>query len=366
MNFDASLDHHNRRPTLPRAFRSLFVLPVLLLLAACGDDGVSSEPSVLTEVGVVVNSLDLSLTIFPVDDPEASTSVGLGPDGSPVTVAVRGDRALVPLGTVPAVAVVDLRERTRIGTIALPENSGASGVAFIDDTLAVVANPNLNSVSIVNLEAASLEAEIDTGIFPQRVLVREGRIYVLNAELGPDFQPARMGTITVLDASDYSHVATIEVSGDNPGGGDFGPDGLLYVSLAGSFGAGNGAVSVVDPAGLTEVAHHAGFGDFPGALAMGPDGNLYVAAFSYGVAVFDPATGGFIRAPEEAVAPGGVPSSSGIAFDSEDRLYALTPDCQAPATAHRLDPITFEPDLEITVGTCPIGIAFSEILEPND
>ena len=77
---------------------------VALLLAACSDDGTEALPPETAEVGVVLASTELSLTIFEVDNPTQTRVVGLGPAGSPVTMAVRGNLAAVPLGIVPAVA----------------------------------------------------------------------------------------------------------------------------------------------------------------------------------------------------------------------------------------------------------------------
>ncbi len=340
-------------------------LPLLaaLALGACEDDGVTPEPTVSEEIGVVTNSTDLSLTVFSTDDPEDTETVELGPDGSPVSLSVRGDRALIPMGTVPAAAVVDLRDGTRIGTLSLPEGSGATGSAFLDDTQAVVANPGLNSISLLDLAEESVGPEVEVGAFPQEIHVRDGRIFVLNAELDEEFQPARDGTITVLDAIELSQLATIELSGRNSSAMAVGTDGLLYVVHSGSFGAENGSLSVVDPDALEEVAHHEGFGDFPGSVAVGPNGNVFVGAFSYGVAVWDPDAESFVRSPEDALEPGGIPSASGVAFDSEGRLYALNPGCEEPSTAHRFDPSTLEEEEEIAVGICPFGIAFTEIRE---
>ncbi|MEE8148253.1 MAG: hypothetical protein V3T24_11655, partial [Longimicrobiales bacterium] len=60
-------------------------------------------PLETAEVGIVLSSTELSLTIFEVEDPAQTRTVGLGPDGSPVSMAVWGNLAAVPLGIVPAV-----------------------------------------------------------------------------------------------------------------------------------------------------------------------------------------------------------------------------------------------------------------------
>ena len=82
----------------------------VLFLAACGGDGTEPLPPETAEVGVVLGSVDRSLTVFEVENPTQTRMVGVGLDGSPVSMAVRGNLAAVPLGIVPAVAVVDLKE----------------------------------------------------------------------------------------------------------------------------------------------------------------------------------------------------------------------------------------------------------------
>ena len=58
---------------------------------------------------------------FPVDAPDSTRTIPLGASGTPVSLAVRGDIALVPLGVFPAVAVVDLAQGVVLRTIPLPE-----------------------------------------------------------------------------------------------------------------------------------------------------------------------------------------------------------------------------------------------------
>ncbi len=62
----------------------------VLFLAACGGDGTEPLPPETAEVGVVLGSVDLSLTIFEVENPTQARIVGVGLDGSPVSIAVRG------------------------------------------------------------------------------------------------------------------------------------------------------------------------------------------------------------------------------------------------------------------------------------
>lgn len=349
-------------PRQLRSFPKLLLLALVAWLPACSDDAPMGPDVSAREIGVVVTSTDIALTLFDVDDPTSSETVGLGADGSPVSLAVRGEYAAVPLGVVPAVAIVDLETAELESTVGLPEGSGATGAAFVNDSIVLVANPNLNTVTPVNVLAGSAGDEISVGRYPQAVVVENGRAYVLNGELDENFAPDGPSTITVLDAETFSVLDTIELSGQNAASGAIGPDGRLHVIQSGSFGASNGALSVVDLSSATEVAFEEGFGDFPGSIAVDGAGTVYVGAFGMGTVVWNGTTESFDRGSDDAVAPNGVPSTSGLGIDSEGRVYALEPDCENPASAHRLGD-DFQVETSIAVGICPFAIDFTEVEE---
>jgi hypothetical protein len=343
--------------------RILATLLSLFLILGC-DDATGPESPESRVLGVVLNSVDISLTIFDAEDPEASTpvTVGLAADGSPVSLDVRGRWAAVPLGIAPAVAVVDLRTSTLVRTIPLPEGSGASGVAFVNDSVAVVTNSGLNTVSPVDVWNGTVGAEIPVGLYPQTALVAGDHLVIVNARLGPDFLPVGPGTLTVLDRETLEIEGTVTLGGENPGAATTGPGGDLYVVSSGSFGGENGSVSVVDLGALQETGFHTGFGEFPYAAAVSPSGTVHVGSFGFGVAVWDPATESFIRSPAEAVAPDGQPSTSGLAFDPEGRLHTLRPDCASAGAALRLDE-AYAVEAAIPTGVCPLAIAFTTVEE---
>ncbi len=330
-------------------------------LAACGEEATAPEPLPAgpRPVGVVLGSVDLSLTVFPVDTPTVTRTVGLGPAGTPVSLAARGSLAAVPLGIVPAVAVVDLDAGTVLRTIGLPEGSGATGIDFVNDSMAVVANPGLGTVTSVNVRSGSVRASAAVGVYPQYVLSHQNRVFVVNANL-VNFTPAGPGSVTVLDAASLAHVAMIPLSGVNSAGIALGPDGLIYVVNSGNFGQGDGSLSVVSPTTLREIAHHEGFGDFPGPITFGPDGTLYTSSFSYGVVAWNPGSRTFVRGPGQAIAPGGTSSTAGLATDALGRLYTLAATCTGPDQALRLG-ATYLVEVSIPVGICPTDIEFSEL-----
>ncbi|MGD2216460.1 MAG: hypothetical protein PVJ64_06875 [Gemmatimonadales bacterium] len=347
------------RPQLATALT--IAIPMAIAVAGCEDStGIETLPGV--ETAVVLNSIDLSITVFPVDSPEVAHAIGLAAAGSPVSVAARGNTVIVPLGFFPAAAVVDLATGD-VSTIPLPDNSGATGVAFLNDSIAYVANPNLGTVSVVNVSAGTAGAEIEVGVFPQAIAVWGDTVFVLNAELGIDFRPARPGVVSAIDASTSSVVDSIFLTGFNPAAAAFGPDQMLYIVNSGAFGDGNGSLSVVDPVTLEEAEYHAGFGEFPGDIAFDRAGRAYVSSFAYGIAVWDAVGDSFINPPDDPLVADGRTISSGVAIDSEGRLYTLIPgDCIAPSAAIRLD-VLLAFDREIDVGVCPIAVTFTRVEE---
>lgn len=351
------MDPEKRTPV-----RATFALALgwALLLTGCGDDGlVVVAPPGSVPVGVVVNSVELTLTVFTVDDPELRWTIPLGPDGSPVGAAVRGDLAVVPMGIVPVAAVVDLAAGAVVRNAPLPSGSGATGAAFVNDSIVLVANPGRNTVSPVNALRGTVGDEIPVGGFPSVVRVVGEKVWVVNGEL-EDFQPARTGTLTILDRESLEVIGGVELSGENPGGITDGPGGLLFVVNGGVSGEGNGSLSVVDPDQEEEVAHHPGFGDFPQQPAVAGDGRLYVSSWSYGLAAWDPGTGTFHRGPDDPIQPDGVGASAGVAVDSEGRLWSLFPECGEPSRVLRLDP-GYETELAVDVGICPAALYFVEL-----
>jgi hypothetical protein len=288
----------------------------------------------------------------------------LGPDGSPVSLAVRGEVAVVPLGAVPAAAVVDLRGARLLRTIPLPAGSGATGVAFLNDSIALVANSNLRSVSPINVRTGERGVDLTVGRFPQAIASVGDTAYVINGELGPDFQPVGPGSVSVIAGSPLHVLKTIPLSGTNPGAAAIGGGGRVYVVNSGRFGQSEGSLSVLDRGSLTELSHHTGFLSFPGSVAVDDGNHVYVGGFGIGLLVWDSQSGTFIRGANDPVTPGGVASTSGVGVDSEGRLYALEPECGASSVALRLT-ASYSVETEIPVGICPITIAFTRVAAPD-
>jgi hypothetical protein len=142
----------------------------------------------------------------------------------------------------------------------------------VDDSIAYVANPNLNSVSRVNYLTGDTTSQIVVGRYPQHIVFTRGKLFVMNGNLKEDLSgPAGPSWISVVDPTTNAlaeGVDSIPLTGPgNARFADVGADGLLYVMNTGSYFEGEGRLSVVDPLDRTEIASFAGFGAGPGAIA---------------------------------------------------------------------------------------------------
>jgi DNA-binding beta-propeller fold protein YncE len=307
---------------------------------------------------VVVNSVEVTLTVFATEDPTDSRTVDLEiPEGTPVGVSTRGELAVVPLGVWPAAVVVDLEAGAVTRAVPLPSGSGATGSIFLTDSTALVANPGRGSVTRVNVLRGTTETEVAVGTYPQFFVETAGKIVVVDSRL-VDFEPSGPGTLVVLDPESLAVEGTVTLSGENSGRAVAGPGSLLYVLNGGRFGTASGSLSVVDLDLMEEVAHHEGFGEFPQGLVLGGDGRLYVSSWSLGVLSWDPELEGFHRGPDDPVTPGGVGSASGLGVDGGGRLHTLFPDCEGPSKVLRLG-TGYAVEGEVPVGICPTALAFT-------
>lgn len=350
-----------------KLFRALRLAALALLPLAAACDGENPNQVRISErLVMTVNSTVNSLTLAPVSGTEAaSRTVPLGPaQMSPTGVSARGRWAVVPLGIYPFAAVVDLRAGAVAHTVALPAGSGATGSAFVNDSLAVVANPGRNTVSRINVVRGTAGAEVAAGVYPHVVVSDGARVFVVNANL-VNFAPAGPSSVTVLDAS-LGFVRTVQLSGVNAAAAVL-RGGRLYVLHSGTFGGNNGSLSVVDLQSLAEVSHHTGFGEFPSSLAASPSGELYVGLFGAGVVVWNPATSAFVRGFADALRPGGDGVVSGLGFDHLGRLHTVSPGtCMAPAPGalHRLG-ANGAVERTVPTGTCAFGIDFADVPEED-
>ena len=343
--------------------RSSSLLLGAALLAGCADTNAPlPEPQ---EVLLAVNSTANTLSIVPVDAPAAAVQVQLGgTTPTPVGVSARGAIAIVPLGLDNAVAVVDLRAASVLRRVPLPANSGATGSAVIDDSIAYVANPNLNTVSRVNYLTGTT-AEVAVGRYPQGVIFTRGKVFVLNGNLDETFAPAGPSWISVIDPATNALADggdSIPLTGPgNAGFGTVGVDGLMYVMSTGSYTEGEGRLAIVDPVARAEMASFSGLGTGPGSVAADGDAKVYVSSFAEGLMVFDTDSNEVVRGAGNGLP---IPSNSAVAVDSRNRVYAIeSGPCQGgkPGKAHVLAAADLTEQGTITLGECPSGAAVVQI-----
>ncbi|HEX2208519.1 MAG TPA: hypothetical protein VHG93_12610 [Longimicrobium sp.] len=350
-----------------RHFRRLAALAALALplaVAACEGDG-PNEPKIAERLVLTVNSVERSLSLIPVGggDGTASRSVGLGAQGSPVGVSARGAYAVVPLGTYPFAAVVNLRTGQLEDRVALPANSGATGSDFINDSIAVVANSGRNTVTPINVFRGTAGAEVSVGTYPAAVISDGARVYVLNGNL-VNFTPAGPGSVTVLDGQ-LRVIRTVQLTGINPSAAAI-TGNRLYVLNSGTFGGNNGSLSVVNLQTLSEESHHTGFGEFPSSIDASPTGELFVGIYGTGIVVWNPQTRTFRVPLDDAIQPGNSGIVSGLGFGPQGRLHTADAGaCLTPGVVYRLSSDGGTLERTVGVGICPFGIAFADVPEED-
>lgn len=331
------------------ALRFTVAVPLAAVLS-CAETSAPLPPP--EEVIVVLNTTAATLTLVPVASPAQVATVPLGASGvRPVSVATRGATAVVPLRGRDAIAVVDLREGTLVNTISLAPGAGVAGAALISDSIAYVSNANLNTVTRVDLTTGDT-ASVPVGITPQHVTFTRGRVLVMNANLDSLGKPAGESSISVIDPSNggaAGAIGTIELVG--PGNARFSTiagDGMLYVIQEGDPSIDEGRLSIVDPVDRREVASFGGFGFGPGDLATDGGDRLLISSRTEGLMEFDSADRTVVRGEGNGVV---IPANSGVAVDSQGRIYALEAGCSGSGILHVLRP-DFSEIRSIPVGRC--------------
>jgi hypothetical protein len=247
--------------------------------------------------------------------------------------------------------------------VPLPANSGATGAAFLNDSIALVGNPARNSVSPINVRTGTVGAEIAVGTYPQAMAEGFGAVFVLNANL-VNFVPQGPGSVSVIGPTGVV-AGAIPLSGINPTDAVV-VGTVLVVINAGEFGKANGSLSIVNLNTGREDVHATGFGEFPGSVDVGPDGLVYVGVYGTGILVWNPNTGQFVRGLNNPLLPGGSAPVSALAFDYAGRLHTLNPGSCAPGTPGKefgLAPPYTTVNRTITTGVCPFSIAFATVPE---
>ena len=342
--------------------RSVFL--VVLLAAGCSD--ALEQTSSAGQVIGVVNANDRTLSVISATDFTVTTRSWQMGGATPRTIDGRGHVFLVPLGAADAVGV-NLFFTCPPGALSLcvqpdyalrlPPGSGATGVAIQDDSIAWIANPNLNTVTRVNYFNGDTTS-IAVGVYPQAVAIVGTRVFVVNGNLS-GATPAGPSWLTSFDCCGVRTTDSIPLTGANARFAVVGDDSLLYVIAAGHGAAADGKLSIVDPIARTEVAVLNGLGERPGAMAFHPTGSrLLIASLTEGILEVNTSIRAITRGPGNGVKPGGQ-GVVGLAIDLRGRVYAVDPvGCDVPGVVHVL---TAPPDYHeiktVPVGNCPTTAA---------
>jgi hypothetical protein len=343
-----------------------FVLSVSLAAASLLACAEATPPLPAAEqVLLLVHRTTGSLSLIRVNTPTAGTPIPLGGVApSPTTVSALGGWAVVPLGDDPSVAVVNLRTARVERLVPLPANSGATGAAMVDDSIAYVANPNLNSVTRVNYLTGDT-ASVAAGQTPRAVVFTRGKVFVIDANLTPAGNPVGPSWVTVIDPLTNRPATGVDsILLPGPGNAryaDVAADGLLYVMNAGpGDGTTDSRLSLVDPVGRDELGNFKGFGNAAGAIADNGGSRLLVSSVSQGLMVFDLLNRQLLRGAGSGIP---IPDNTGVAVDDNGRIYALESGPCTAGAGGRLHILrrNLSESRVIDVGECPVAALITEI-----
>jgi hypothetical protein len=353
------------------------LLALGIATAACASTIGPVVPSV--QVLVVLDSLDDTLRVIPVDSPNVVHKVllkiaaldkhAMALRGPFVAIGSGGSRE----GTSGAISYFRLASPAGLVCSGSPVNHGPIAALTIDDNGRVFAAiPLSNGVPHIDPTAALPCA-------PGGGFVRGGPSAFVNARstlfivtgAGTPCPPAQMvctetaswlatSTGELDDGKPLTDSILLSLPG-NAQGAVLASDGNLYVINAGNGRQPDARLSQVDPVGRTEHNVYNGFGTLPQYIAT--DGErVFVASALEGLMVFNSRTGSVERDYHNAIPLLGAPR--GLTADDVGRVYALIAgSCTLSGAAGKVQ--VFGADLvnnpTIQAGHCPVAIGVTDI-----
>jgi hypothetical protein len=125
-------------------------------------------------------------------------------------------------------------------------------------------------------------------------------------------------------------------------------DGLLYVIQQGDPAVDEARLSIVDPVDRREIASFGGLGFGPGDLTADTGEKLLISSRTEGLMQFNTAARTVTRGQGNGIA---IPANTGVAVDSQGRVYALEAGCSGNGLVHVLRP-DFSEIRSVRVGRC--------------
>ncbi len=341
-------------------------LAFLALGLATGCSDALEQRSSAGQVIGVVDSGARTLSLISATDFTVSTRDWQRASATPGTIDGRGNVYIVPLGQANAVGVDRLQGPCPPGAacvapdyvLPLAAGSGATGVAIQDDSIAWIANSNLNTVTRLNYRRNGDTVSVAVGIRPLAVAIVGTRVFVVNSNV-VGAAPAGPSWLTSFECCSVRTPDSIPLTGTNARFATVGEDSLLYVIASGHTGAADGKLSIVDPQARVEIAVLNGLGESPGAAAFHPAGSrLLIASATEGILEVNTSIRAITRGPGDGVKPAGH-GVSGLAVDLRGRVYAVDPGaCTSAGTVHVLKPPPDYGEIHaIAVGICPTTAA---------
>jgi hypothetical protein len=347
-------------------------LALVIGLASCTTDATSPfAPGFLGgtstdhEIGVVVNSLGRSVTLFQHGSPSTQKQIALGTSSTitPTGMSIRGRLAAVPLGDAASVALIDLQSATveRFFTFA---SGNATGSAFVNDTTVVAANLLTNVVGrfTTGQTAGAITNTVAVAPVPTAIAVSGGRVFVVSSNLDANFQPIGNGIVTAIDPTTMKVAGTVTMGGTNSSDIAAGPDGLLYVLNTGDF-VSPGSLTVVNASTLQVVITVSNVGVGPGAITIDESGVAYISGFLFGTTLWNTTTRQFVRAPGTSVcaklANGSCRGAFAATTDKAGNLYQAffgSPSQNLPPYVFVFKAGTFALTDSIAVGSGPAAL----------
>ena len=336
---------------------------VLVALAGCAATTPPAEPP--DERLLVLNAGENSVSVFLVEAAATPTKISLGPTAATAAdVAARGQLAVVAGGASDEVVVLDLLVHRVRRTIKLAPGSRPVAVAMVTDGLVYVANAGTNTVTRIDI-ATGDTASVAVGRYPRDLLLTRGRLFVVNANIGPcSAGLCSLGPswLTVIDPEANTRAAGRDSiplpSQGNAQSAAIGGDGLIYVINAGDPAAElAGRLSIVDPIQRVEVGSFGGFGFLPAAITSDGSERLFIASVPDGLMEFNTRNRRVVRGAGDGILGNNIVAA---AVDAEGRIYAIEGgDCtSAPTGRLRVFRADLTESRNLGLGACPVALTF--------